>query len=70
MDMKLATANIKANARKMLEALPPRTTDTLADIEQEGGEDYIYYGDKAVNPYMGAEGDAWARGFWTAKLEA
>lgn len=67
----LAQAKMKslAHARRMMAVLP-KATSVLAEIEAEGAEDWKFEGDAAMNPYMGAEGDAWARGYWAAKAGA
>lgn len=62
----LAKARQKALAKQRLAALPVPKLDTLLKIEQEGREDWEHEGSAAMNPYMGAEGDAWARGYWAA----
>ena len=63
------TAHSKGFARAALNYLP-ETTKAFAEFDKEGREDFKLYGDNAKNPYMGEEGDAWSRGYWTAVLNA
>lgn len=67
----LAQARSRAlHVKRMIAASPPRKDTTLAQIEAEGAEDFAFEGDAATNPYMGAEGDAWVRGYWEAADKA
>ena len=65
--MKLATARQKAFAKARAANFDAPRTTVLQEIEQEGRDDWAHEGDAAMNPYMGAEGDAWARGYWSEK---
>lgn len=66
----LAQARQRAFAKARLAALPVAKTTILQEMEAEGREDFAHFGAAAMNPYMGAEGDAWARGYWSAQAEA
>ena len=67
--MNLAKSRQRALAKSRLATIPAAIT-VLSEIEAEGREDWQHEGDKAMNPYMGAEGDAWARVYWSAMAEA
>ena len=67
--MNLAQARHTAFAKARAAKLPLATKTILAQIEQEGRDDFEHEGDAAMNPYMGHEGDAWAVGYWAAKRE-
>lgn len=65
--MNIAQARQRAHAKARLAALPVAKTTVLQEMFDEGKEDWAHLGEAAMNPYMGAEGDAWARGYWFAK---
>lgn len=65
--MKLSVARQKALAKARAAQFAAPKATVLQEMEQEGRDDFKHLGDAAMNPYMGSEGDAWARGFWAAK---